>query len=67
MVYYFRNKSYIIDIRIDAKVEQIYAIVTTRNVSCYFLIKAECVTEKIKSLKVKLVMYKTYNTETAFE
>ena len=35
------------------------------NVS--FLIKAECVIKKIKSLKVKSINYKTYHTETAFE
>ena len=31
-----------------------------------FWLKPECVIEKIKSLKVKLIKYKTY-TETAFE
>ena len=32
-----------------------------------FLLKRECIIEKTKSLKVKLIKYKTYHAETAFE
>ena len=38
MAYYFRNKISIIDVRSEAKVEQIMAIVTARCVSCIALI-----------------------------
>ena len=32
-----------------------------------FWLKSEYVIEEIKSLKVKLIKYKTYHTETEFE
>ena len=35
MAYYFRNKSSIIDVRSEAKVEEIIPIAETRSVSCF--------------------------------
>ena len=32
-----------------------------------FWLKPECVIEKVKLLKVKLIKYSAYHTETAFE
>ena len=38
MAYYDRNKSSIIDVQSETKVDQIIAVVTTRSVCCYSLI-----------------------------
>ena len=37
MAYYDRNKSSIIDVQSETKVDQIIAVVTTRSACCYFL------------------------------